>query len=143
VSVLVVDASVAGKWFLPAKGETLLDEAIRLFHQYAAGEIRFLVPDLFWAELGNLFWKAVRQERWTKASAEAALKALHERKLPTVSSTFLLDPAFRIAIAFDRTVCDSLYIALAVHSKAQLVTADERLANAVAAELPVKWLGAL
>ena len=61
----------------------------------------------------------------------------------TVSSAVLLGLAFRIAIAFDRTVYDSLYIALAVHSKSQLVTADERLANAVAAELPVKWLGAL
>lgn len=143
MSVLVVDASVAGKWFLPAKGETLVDEAFRLLRQYAAGEIRFLVPDLFWAELGNLFWKAVRQKRWTRTSAEAALTVLQERKLPTVSSAVLLDLAFRIAIAFDRTVYDSLYIALALHSKAQLVTADERLANAVAAELPVKWLGAL
>jgi predicted nucleic acid-binding protein len=114
-----------------------------LFDQYAAGKIRFLVPDLFWAELGNLFWKAVRQERWTQASAEAALTALHERKLPIVSSAVLLEPAFRIATAFDRTVYDSLYVALAVYSKGQLVTADERLANAVAAELPVKWLGAL
>jgi predicted nucleic acid-binding protein len=63
VSVLVVDASVDAKWFLPDKGETLVDEALRLLHQYAAGEIRFRVPDLFWAELGNLFWKAVR---WRK-----------------------------------------------------------------------------
>ena len=111
--------------------------------QYAVGEIRFLVPDLFWAELGNLLWKAVRQRRWTQTSAEAALTALQERKLPTLSSAVLLDLAFRIAIAFDRTVYDSLYIALAVHSKTHLVTADQRLANAVAAEMPVKWLGAL
>jgi predicted nucleic acid-binding protein len=143
MSVLVVDASVAAKWFLPANGETLVNEAFHLLHQYAAGEIRFIVPDLFWAELGNLFWKALRQERWTQVSAEAALRALQERKLPTISSAVLLDLAFRLAIAFDRTVYDGLYIALAVHSKAQLVTADERLANAVAAELPVKWLGAL
>ena len=32
---------------------------------------------------------------------------------------------------------------LAITSKSQLVTADERLANALAAHLPVKWLGGL
>jgi predicted nucleic acid-binding protein len=57
VSVLVVDASLVAKWFFPAIGETLVDEAFHLLSQYGAGEIRFLVPDLFWAELGNLFWK--------------------------------------------------------------------------------------
>ena len=47
-----------------------------------------------------------------------------------------------IAITFDRTVYDSLYVALAISHNTSLVTADERLANAVAARLPVKWLGA-
>jgi predicted nucleic acid-binding protein len=32
---------------------------------------------------------------------------------------------------------------LAIQSKTELITADERLANALAAHLPVKWLGAL
>jgi predicted nucleic acid-binding protein len=55
----------------------------------------------------------------------------------------LLEEAFSIALTFDRTVYDSLYVALAVRLKADLVTADERLANALAAHLPVKWLGAM
>jgi predicted nucleic acid-binding protein len=38
-------------------------------------------------------------------------------------------------------VYDCLYVALALRLKGQLVTADERLANALAAHLPVKWLG--
>jgi predicted nucleic acid-binding protein len=143
VSLIVVDASVAAKWFLPVKGETLTDEAFRLFHRYAAGEIRFVVPDLFWAELANVLWKAVRRGRCSNAAAETGLALLVERKLPTVSSPALLEAAFRIATAFDRTVYDSLYVALAVHSKRQLITADERLANSLAAHFPVKWLGAV
>jgi predicted nucleic acid-binding protein len=143
VRLFVVDASVAAKWCLPAKGETLTEEALRLLGRYVKGEIRFVVPDLFWAELANLLWKAGRQGRSAKNAAEMALRTLGENRFPTVSSLVLLDLAFDIASGFDRTVYDSLYLALALQFRAQFVTADEKLANAVAAQLPVKWLGAV
>lgn len=143
MSLFVVDASVAAKWFLPAAGETLTDEALQLLRRYTNGQLRFVVPDLFWAEFANILWKAVRQGRWTKAAADKALTAMTDRNLPTVRSVTLLDQAFTLATTFDRTVYDSLYVALAITSKAQLVTADERLAHALAAHLPVKWLGSL
>ena len=47
------------------------------------------------------------------------------------------------AATFSRTVYDGVYVALAVHSNMPLVTADERLANALAARFPIRWLGAL
>jgi predicted nucleic acid-binding protein len=87
--------------------------------------------------------KVVRQGRLQAAAAQSALHAIRDRNFPTVSSHTLLVEAFAIATAFDRTVYDALYVALAVDSKSQLVTADERLANALAAHLPVKWLGSL
>jgi predicted nucleic acid-binding protein len=143
VNTYIIDASVAAKWILPASGETLTREALELLKRYAAAEVRFVVPDLFWAELANVLWKAVRQQRLRVASAESALRAIREQNFPTVSSYTLLVEAFAIATAFDRTVYDALYVALAVNSKSQLITADERLANALAAHLPVKWLGSL
>ena len=139
----VLDASVAAKWFLSPKYEPLTDEALELFRKYMRGEVRFVVPDLFWAELASAFWKAVRIGRFPKASAQEALGDLAKRDLPVVSSATLLDRAFQIAFAFDRSVYDSLYVALAVHSQSQLVTADEPLANALAAHFPVRWLGAI
>jgi len=141
VNTLVLDASVAAKWFLPITNETLTEEALELLRRYAAGELRFLVPDLFWPELANVFWKAVRQGRWSHSSAETALRAVRDRNLPTVSALALLDDAFSIALTFDRSVYDSMYIATALAAKTHLVTADEKLANALAAHLPVKWLG--
>jgi predicted nucleic acid-binding protein len=143
VSLFVVDASVAAKWFLPAEGETLTDEALEFLHRYTTGRIRLVVPDLFWAEFGNVMWKAVRRGRWTKDAADAAIAAMKDRNLPTVPSLELLEAAFAIANAFEKSFYDSLYVALAISSKAQLVTADERLAQALAATLPVKWLGSL
>jgi len=143
VTTYVIDASVAAKWILPASGETLTREALALLKGYVAGELRFVVPDLFWAELAHILWKAVRQKRLRATSAESALHAVRDRRFPTVSSHTLLVEAFSIATAFDRAIYDALYVALAVTSKSQLVTADERLANALAAHLPVKWLGSL
>jgi predicted nucleic acid-binding protein len=55
----------------------------------------------------------------------------------------LLKDAFAISAASGRTVYDAMYVALAIVSNAPLVTADERLANALAARYPVRWLGSL
>lgn len=138
---VVVDASVAAKWLFPSKDEPLVDEAHQLLAHYVTGELRLIVPDLFWAEIGSYLWKSVRLGRCTETTARAALELLKERGFPTSPSLPLIEAAFGIATDFGRTVYDSLYVALAVISKAQLVTADEKLANALGRSLPVKWLG--
>jgi predicted nucleic acid-binding protein len=139
---LVLDASVAVKWAIPSAREPFTDAAMRLLKRYAAGEIEFIVPDVFWAEMGNVLWKGVRQGRWRQDAAEAVAADMQARDFPTTSSLTLLSEALRIAFAHDRAVYDCLYVALAVQSKADLVTADERLANALAGRFPVKWVGA-
>jgi predicted nucleic acid-binding protein len=47
VSLVVVDASVAVKWFLPEDGEALVSQALALLDAYDKDEVRFVVPDLF------------------------------------------------------------------------------------------------
>ena len=143
MTVFVLDASVAAKWFLSAKDERLTGEALALYSKFMQGEVRFIVPDLFWAELASAFWKAIRLGRFDKSSAQEALGELGRCDLPAYSAVDLLDRAFQIAAAFDRSVYDSLYVALAVQARTQLITADERLANTLAAHFPVKWLGSI
>jgi predicted nucleic acid-binding protein len=138
---LVLDASVAIKWAMPLAREPLTDESLRLFKRYADGEVDFIVPDVFWAEVGNVLWKGTRQRRWRQDEAEAVAADMQARDFKTVSSLVLLPEALRIAFAHDRAVYDCLYVALAVQFKRDLITADERLANALAARFPVKWLG--
>jgi len=143
VSLVVVDASVAVKWFLPENGEAFADYALALLDKYDKNEVRFVVPDLFFVEIANAIWKAVRVGRVPGEFGEQALVLLTQREFPTVPSMKLLDKAFQIATAHGRTVYDSLYVALAVQTNSQLITADERLANSLAARFPVKWLGAI
>jgi predicted nucleic acid-binding protein len=139
----VIDASVAAKWFLPPHDEQLVPEALALLQAYKNAEHQFVVPDLFWAELGNILYKAVRRSRCSRTVAESSLAELRAQDLVTVSSEALLPEALKIAITFERSIYDSLYVALAVAARIQLVTADEKLVNALAGRLPVTWLGAL
>ncbi|HEX4004229.1 MAG TPA: type II toxin-antitoxin system VapC family toxin [Candidatus Acidoferrales bacterium] len=139
---VVVDANVAAKWFLPASGEPLTSEAADLFERFSIGQLGMIVPDLFWAELGSVFWKAIRQSRYTKVAAESVLRDLKERRVRTVPSLAVLETAFDIAVLFDRSVYDALYVALASVAETIFVTADERLVNALGSRLPVRWLGA-
>jgi predicted nucleic acid-binding protein len=143
LNALVLDASVAVKWAIPPAREPFAEASLRLLKRYVDGEVEFIVPDIFWAEVGNILWKGARQSRWRQEEAEAIAAHMKARDFVTVSSLTLLAEALRIAFAHDRAVYDCLYVALAVRSKADLITADERLANALAARFPVKWLGAL
>ena len=143
MNLVVPDASVAAKWFLPRSNEPLAGEAISLLRQYEQGRLDFVVPSLFWAEIGNIFWKAARLRRWSQETALAATEEMLERRFPTLADSQLLADALSIALATQQTVYDSLYISLAVRFDAEMITADERLANSVAARLPVRWLGAI
>ena len=143
MSLVVVDASVAAKWFLPEDREALVSQALALLDEYDRDEVRFMVPDLFFVETASAIWKAVRVGRVSRAFGDQALVLLTQRKFPTVPSLKLLDKAFQLAADHGRTVYDCLYVALAVQTNAQLITADERLANSLAARFPVKWLGAM
>lgn len=138
----VLDASVAVKWVIPSARETLVDESLRLLQRYVRGEINFIVPDVFWAEVGNVLWKGFHYRRWPQSIAATAASRITDRDFFTVSSLTLLPEALKIALARDRSVYDCLYVALAIQFKTELITADERLANSLAALLPVKWLGA-
>ena len=142
MTALVLDASVAVKWLIPPANEPLISESLRLLRRYTAGEINFIVPDVFWAEVGNVLWKGARLRRWPQPVAEDAASVIRKRGFFTVSSLELLPEALQIALVSGRSVYDCLYVALAIQFKTEMITADERLANALAARLPVKWLGA-
>jgi predicted nucleic acid-binding protein len=122
---VVVDASVAAKWFLPEPDAPV---ALRLLD----GRHRLAAPDLIRAEIGNLLWKL--HARGTLTAQEAADMIEHFLSMPLEihDSAYLLAPALEIAIATRRTVYDSLYLALAMDLDGTVVTADERWVDALA-----------
>ena len=135
---LVVDASVAIKWFVP---EPLSAEARRILDDYQAGTLTLIAPDLINAEVGNIVWK---KQAFQGLDADDARTVIDEfRKLAIVLTPTgdLLADAYGLAVTHRRSVYDSLYLALSIREGSQFVTADERLVNAVSSLLSmVIWL---
>ncbi len=116
----VVDASVAIKWFLP---EVHSESASRLLRE----ERYLLVPDLIWAEFGNVLWKKWRRKEIASDVVDGILRDFQRFPLEVHTSERLLRLAWAIAAEFNRTVYDSLYLALAQSTPCRLVTADSKL----------------
>ena len=141
MKTFVVDASVGAKWTSPGTIEPLADRADRFLRAYVDGSFKILVPDLFWIEIANFLWKSAKRGEITTVLAGHGLEAMLNRDFPTVPSRAVLPEALKIAVDFGRTVYDSTYVALAVATRTELITADERLVNALGTRFPVRWLG--
>lgn len=126
MTVLVVDASVAAKWFLP---EPDAPAALRLMD----GRRRLVAPDLIRAEVGNILWKLHARRLLSADEASEIIGHFLSVPLEIYDSTSLLANALEIAMATGRTVYDSLYLALAVALDAKVITADQRWVDALKA----------
>ena len=120
---LVVDASVALKWFVR---ENLHKEAMRLLDHIEPLQ----APDLIVAEVTNIAWKKCIRRESTRSQAEAIATAIRQYVPVLHSSTELNERALEIALALNHPVYDCLYIACAEKTDAILITADERLCKA-------------
>jgi predicted nucleic acid-binding protein len=135
----VVDASVAVKLSL---AEPLAAEAAALFGQLADPSTRFHVPDLFYAECANIFWKYTQRGLSTAAKLAADLAALQSLPLLRTPTFDVVADALAFAVAHGITAYDACYVVLAQRLSVPLITADQRLQQKLAGVVPgVVWLG--
>jgi predicted nucleic acid-binding protein len=123
---LIVDASVAARWFVPAFS---WPSAVSLLK---AGDV-LLAPEPILAETANAFWKAVRAGYMTPDEMQAAVAEMPGCFQRLASLRALAGDAAEIAILLNRPIYDCFYLALARRERAPLVTADRRLAAAAQA----------
>jgi predicted nucleic acid-binding protein len=125
-SVLVVDTSVAVKWYIPEPGS---EHALAL--RLSGNDL--VAPDLLVAEFGNVLRKKVRRGELDGAEAaeiaDAFVRACPVRLRPSLPYSAL---ALDLALRLERSVYDALFLAVAVAEGGSYVTADERLVNALA-----------
>lgn len=134
MSLIVVDASVGLKWFVP---EVHSAEA-RLWRN---GPDELHAPAFFFdLEIANILWKKVLRAEITRVDADLILGQLPTLPLTRHSEPPLLAEAFDLANRTQRTVYDCLYLALAVQLGGRMLTADQRLFNSLAG---TAWAGSM
>ena len=120
MSVLVVDASVAAKWYLH---EPDTEHARRVL---ASGS-DLHAPDFFLLEVDNILCKNIRRGNLTVQNGDDIRRALLRNPIEYHPTAQLRDHAYALANQTRRSVYDCLYLALAVMLGGQMVTADRRL----------------
>lgn len=126
MSILIVDASVAIKWFVP---EVHSVEARRWLH----GPDELHVPSVFFdLEFANIVWKKLLRGEFGRRDATDIFAGFEKLTLVSHPESPLIPTAFDIAVTYRRSVYDSLYLALAEQLDGQMLTADQRLVNALA-----------
>lgn len=124
--MIVVDACVAIKWFLPEEGST---QALDLFRNSEA----LIAPDVIRTEVAAAVTRRVRRGDLTQAEARQILAmwldALKEGVIQTVAPLEDLREAGNLSLQLNHGLADCLYIALARRTGARLVTADERMVS--------------
>ena len=130
---VVVDASVAVKW-LVAEPDT--DHAEALLESSRLGNTILLAPELMIVEVGNVLWRRVRQGSLRARQAEEFFGYFNRIRPVLKPLLDLAGTAFQLALAYQHSVYDCLYLALALERQCELVTADEKFYNVFSTAYP-------
>ncbi|PJB22292.1 MAG: PIN domain nuclease [Euryarchaeota archaeon CG_4_9_14_3_um_filter_38_12] len=124
---LVLDASVIVKWY-SEEGDT--EKALQIRDLFLKNKFNIMVPDLMFYEVANV----VRYARGiVDKEKEAILNNIVLLNLDVVSvSRHNLIKSLSLALKYDITVYDAVYLVIASQKKAVYVTADEKLKKKVA-----------
>jgi predicted nucleic acid-binding protein len=138
---LIIDASVLIKFFVP---EVLSSKAEQLLARVEDGSVRLFAPDLIYAEAGNTLWKKHRLKELTQSEVGKITDLIISIPLKVEASKALFPLAIDIAIVYEVTVYDALYLSLAKVYETQMMTADKKLFDMTAKtnlKKSMMWLG--
>jgi len=120
MSVFIVDASVAAKWFIE---EEHSEAALSVLNE----QNQLHAPDFLLLEMDSIICKWIRRSAVTPSEGAEVRDAF--RRYPIQHHPFgrLLDPSFAIASLTGQSIYDCLYVALATILNTAMLTADRRL----------------
>lgn len=87
---------------------------------------KLIAPELLVAECANILWKKVQRRELLKEEVLLAARLLQSAEIELLPTRFLFEAATRMSIEINHPAYDCLYLALAVATDCEFVTADER-----------------
>lgn len=123
---LVIDASVAVKWFLD---EPLQENARQILFR----ETALHAPDLLIPEVANAVWKRLLRNEIEMPQAQEIMQTVSHPFASLLPSAVLGERALEFACDLQHPAYDCFYLACAEAVEGVVVTADARLLSAVAA----------
>ncbi len=138
---LVIDASVAVKWYLQDEADAA--KALTLLDALDAGSVQLAAPDQIRYEIGSALHVATKQnrQRLTESQADRALIAFLRVHLDTYNDDDLIREAVTLARTYIIAFYDSLNLALAQRLGIPLIMADRKLYERIRHLPEALWLG--
>jgi predicted nucleic acid-binding protein len=119
--MIVVDASVAVKWFLPEPGEEAAQKIL-------SGQEQLLAPALIHLEVTGAILRRFRQgdlsEQRAREGTQSWESMLMRRVLHLIPDAEIFDDAVEMAFLARHTLSDCLYLAVGKRLDAPIITAD-------------------
>lgn len=146
--LLVLDASVAAKWFLKDGMETHTAEADEILLQLLAGDIELYAPRVIYYEVCHLLNRACRVTDPStgsfRLSKEKAVESAREFfALPVHILDMTEDEyigALEVAVDYHRGHADMTYIKLAERLDCQWCTGDDKVLKGIASTFPSHYV---
>ena len=137
---MIVDASVAEKWFLP--DEPLDSEATLVRDEALDDRVRLTAPSILWLEVAHAIVGAVRKRRFGADSArEVSARFPRLRRIVDLAEVDPEEAVYR-ALKVGVGAYDAQYLILTETLGQTLLTADRRLLErGTASGYDVVWLG--
>lgn len=127
MSVRIIDASVAIKWFVPSEKESA--RALSILKEIERNPKLFAVPELFFNEMLSVFCKLTNNE----LDIKGYLRDLQDLGFYRIGNGYeLLTTAVEIAVQFKLSGYDAIYAACAKLMKGIWITADNKTHSRIA-----------
>ncbi|HEY1378244.1 MAG TPA: type II toxin-antitoxin system VapC family toxin [Gemmataceae bacterium] len=130
---LALDSCVMVKWVVPESDSALADQVVT---DAARDGRRLIALDLGLIEVGNGLWKQFHRGLLSAAEVTRLYGLVVGRPLHVEPAHPRIPAALDLAARYDRSVYDSLFVALTIELGVEGVTSDEPLWRAIHADHP-------